>query len=161
MSSHNERNSHLKVGQKPACQQPLGQSPVSLPVPTSASANPESTQQSTNTMTMSPFANSNVWELEQIVEWFRDGSLTKSRAIQSITAQLNFNSSGKKTKEFAALKRYLSTLNSYKRLTAEATSHGACTAGFANKDREVGALQGGWIENSEIHRSQTQVQEEN
>ena len=75
---------------------------------------PESTQQLTNPPAKTLFADSDVQELEKIVEQFRDGNLTKSKAIQSITARLNFDSLGEETKKFAALDQYLSTLDSVK-----------------------------------------------
>ena len=72
---------------------------------------------------MDSFADTDMHELKQIIEQFRDRHHTKSQAIQSITAQLNFSSSGEETKKFTALDQYLVTLDSYERLSVEAKTH--------------------------------------
>ena len=51
---------------------------MSSPTNTSAPANQESAQLSSNTVTMDSFANTDMRELEQIIEQFRDRHLTKS-----------------------------------------------------------------------------------
>lgn len=64
-------------------------------------------------------------------------NLSKSQAIQLVTAQLDFNLSRKETEKFAALDQYIATLNSYKRLTTEAAQYGTCIAGLTTRGRGV------------------------
>ena len=64
MSSHNEKNSPLKAGQKSKAQGASGQSPTSSPVTTSTLMIPEPVQQSTDTLGMDSFTNADVQELE-------------------------------------------------------------------------------------------------
>ena len=59
---------------------------MSSPMDTSAPANQESVQPSSNTVTTDSFADTDMHELEQIIEQVRDGHLTKSQAKQSIMA---------------------------------------------------------------------------
>ena len=116
--------------------------------------NPDSTQHSTNTTGTGSSADTNIREIEWIVEQFRDRNLTKSRAVQSITAWLNFNLTGEETEKFSALNQYLTTLDLYEKLSVEATQHGTRVAGFTG-DRDAETQQGGQSADSGVHETQT------
>ena len=84
----------------------------------------------------------------------RNRNLTKSRAVQSITAQLNFNPSEEETEKFTALDQYLAMLDSYERLSVEVTQHGTCVAGLTTRGTDMVTQQSG---QSAVMRS-TEVQ---
>jgi hypothetical protein len=65
-----------------------------------------------------------VRELDRIVEQFRNKSLTKSRAIASITSKLGFDVTKEEPEKDAALDQYLSTIEAVERLAIEAIRHG-------------------------------------
>jgi hypothetical protein len=93
--------------------------------PSRTNANSDSTI--TNSSSTNEPALGIVRELDLIVERFRSKSLTKSRAIASITSKLGFDISKEEPEKDAALDQYLSTIESIERLALEAIRHGANT----------------------------------
>ena len=75
-------------------------------------------------------------------------------------AQLNFSPSGEETEKFAALDQYLVTLNSYERLSAEATQHGIHMAGVTTRSGEVRDIQSRQPGASGMHEVQTCIPED-
>jgi hypothetical protein len=78
----------------------------------------------TNSSTTNEPALDIVRELDRIVEQFRNKTLTKSRAIASITSKLGFNIAKEEPEKDAALDQYLSTIESIERLALEAIRRG-------------------------------------
>ena len=65
-----------------------------------------------------------VRELDCVIDQFRNKSLTKSRAIASITSKLSFDVTKEEPEKDAALDQYLLTIEAIKHLAFEAIRHG-------------------------------------
>jgi hypothetical protein len=78
----------------------------------------------TNSSTTNEPALDVVRELDRIVEQFRNKSLTKSRAIASITSKLGFDVTKEEPEKDAALDQYLSAIEAIERLAIETIRHG-------------------------------------
>ena len=124
-----EKISPVKTGRKTNTLQIPAESPVQSTSTRHDTTDPEFTQQSSHTQSTDLSTGDDVRELDRVVEQFRDGNISKSRAIASITTRLNFDLSGEEPEKFAALDQYLSAIESYERLTVGAAERGAHATG--------------------------------
>ena len=65
-----------------------------------------------------------VRDLDRVIERFREGNISKTRAIATITTKLNFDLAKDEPSKFAALNHYLRSIESYERLSLEASKRG-------------------------------------
>jgi hypothetical protein len=80
------------------------------------------------------------------LEDFRNRRLTKSRAIALLTSKLQFNVDQDEPQKEAAFSQYLSAIESFERLAAEATQHGMYAAKGLGGDGDVAASNSNPIE---------------